>query len=163
MDGVPSRVCVFASRCLVRLSTFGSVLVNKKKKSHKWTAHDVRYPPGRGLKPGMCFRESMLRSTFNFWLSFTEQKKKVTQVDGSSCEIPPLKGYSRGVRVIVSRCLNRLSTFSSVLLNKNKKRHKSMAHYVRYPPGWVLKPSTCYRESVLSVTFNIQFSFTEQK
>ena len=161
MDGVPSRVCVFASRCLVRLSTFGSVFVNKKKKSHKWTAHDVRYPPGRGLKPGMCFRESMLRSTFNFWLSFTEQKKKVTQVDGSSCEIPPLKGYSRGVRVIVSRCLNRLSTFGSVLLNKKKKASQVDGSSCEVPPWNGTQEGYVLVEPVLCAAFNILFSNTE--
>ena len=75
LEGDSSAVCVFASRCLVRLSTFGSVFLNKKKKSHKWTAHDVRYPLGRGLKRGMCFRESVLSATFNIWFSFCEQKK----------------------------------------------------------------------------------------
>jgi len=38
-----------------------------------------------------------------------------------------------------------------------------MARHVRYPPGWVLKPGMCYREPMLSATFNIQFSFSEQK
>ena len=66
---------VIASRCLDRLSTFGSVFVNKKKKSHKWTAHDVRYPPRRGLKVGTCYRDPMPKSTFNIWFSFSEQKK----------------------------------------------------------------------------------------
>jgi len=55
-------------------------------------ARHVRYPPGRGLKPCMCFRESVLSLTFNIWFSFSEQKKKVAQVDGSSCEVPPWKG-----------------------------------------------------------------------
>ena len=36
-----------------------------------------------GTQGAMCYRESVLRSTFDIWFSFSEQKKKVTQVDGS--------------------------------------------------------------------------------
>ena len=118
LDGYSSRVRVIASRCLVWLSAFSSVLLNKNKKRHKSMAHDVRYPPGWVLK---------------------------------------------GLYVIASRCLDRLSTFGSVLLNKKKSVTQVDGSWCEIPPGRGAKPGMCFRESVLSATFNIWFSFCEQK